>query len=152
MPPGVPEFLLAAMPGYSTIDNLVVYHAGMPVTDSRTASVHELAGTRFTPLAAPSSGSTEICVWRVELPPHADAVPHELTREEVLVVLSGTARASIGGRVDEVEAGSAVIVPPDTPFSLSAVGAEPVVALAYLPVGGQARMPGEEPFTPPWAQ
>lgn len=124
----------------------------MPITDARTAPVHEMAGTRFTPLAAPSSGSTEICVWRVELPPHAGAVPHELTREEVLVILSGTARASIGGRVAGVAPGSAIIVPPGTPFSLTAVGDEPVVALACLPVGGQARMPGEEPFTPPWAR
>jgi mannose-6-phosphate isomerase-like protein (cupin superfamily) len=123
----------------------------MPITDASRAPLHEMAGTRFTPLAAPSSGSTEICVWRVELSPHADAVPHELTREEVLVVLSGTARASIGGRVADVGAGGAIIVPPDTPFSLTALGGEPVVALAYLPVGGQARMPGEEPFTPPWA-
>jgi quercetin dioxygenase-like cupin family protein len=123
----------------------------MPITDAGTASVHELAGTRFTPLAAPSSGSTEICVWRVELPPHSDAVPHELTREEVLVVLSGTARASIDGRVTDVAAGGAIIVPAETPFSVTAVGDEPMVALAYLPVGGQARMPGEEPFTPPWA-
>jgi quercetin dioxygenase-like cupin family protein len=123
----------------------------MPITDAGTASVHELAGTRFTPLAAPSSGSTEICVWRVELPPHSDAVPHEVTREEVLVVLSGTARTSIDGRVTDVAAGGAVIVPPDTPFSVTAAGDEPMVALACLPVGGQARMPGEEPFTPPWA-
>ena len=94
----------------------------MPITDATRAPRHEMAGTRFTPLAAPSSGSTEICVWRVELAPHADAVPHELTREEVLVILSGTARASIDGRVGEVGAGGAVIVPPDTPFSLVAAG------------------------------
>jgi quercetin dioxygenase-like cupin family protein len=124
----------------------------MPITDSGTADVHELDGVRFTPLAAPSTGSTEICVWRVELPPHGDPVPHELTREEVLVILSGTARASIDGRVAEVGAGGAVIVPPDTPFSLVAAGDEPVVAVAYLPVGGQARMPGRPPFTPPWAR
>jgi quercetin dioxygenase-like cupin family protein len=140
------------MQARSTIDNLVVYDGGMPITDAGTASVHELDGARFTPLAAPSTGSTEICVWRVELPPHGDAVPHELTREEVLVILSGTARASIDGRAGEVGAGGAVIVPPDTPFSLVAAGDEPVVALAYLPVGGQARMPGQEPFTPPWAR
>ena len=123
----------------------------MPITEASRAARHEMAGTRFTPLAAPSSGSTEICVWRVELPPHADAVPHQLTREEVLVVLSGTARASIDGRVADVGAGDAIIVPPETPFSLTAVGGEPVVALAYVPVGGQARLPGGEPFTPPWA-
>jgi hypothetical protein len=53
----------------------------MPVTDARTAPVHDVAGTRFTPLAAPSSGSTEICVWRVELRPHAHRAAPGLTRE-----------------------------------------------------------------------
>ena len=124
----------------------------MPITDAGTASVHEMEGVRFTPLAAPSTGSSEICVWRVELPPHGDAVPHELTREEVIVILSGTARSSIGGQVRDVRAGGAVIVPAHTPFSLTAAGDEPVVALAYLPVGGQARMPGGTPFTPPWTR
>lgn len=125
----------------------------MPITDSRTAHVHhDLAGTRFTPLAAPSTGSTEISVWRVEVPPGGEPVPHQVTREEVLVVLSGTARAAIGGEVTDAAAGCAIIVPPHTPFSLVAAGDEPLVALAYLPVGGQARMPGQEPFTPPWAR
>jgi quercetin dioxygenase-like cupin family protein len=124
----------------------------MPITDSRTSVVHHLAGTRFTPLAAPSTGSTEVSVWQVEIPPGGDPVPHELTREEVLVVLSGTARACIDGQVADASPGCAIIVPPHTPFSLVAAGDEPVVALAYLPVGGQARMPGQAPFTPPWAR
>ena len=124
----------------------------MPIINAPAASVYDVGGTRFVPLAAPSTGSSEISVWRVELPPGGQPVPHELTREEVLVILSGTARASIGGRVGVVDTGSAIIVPPDTPFSLSATGDEPVTALAYLPVGGQARMPGQEPVTPPWAE
>ena len=124
----------------------------MPINDSRASVVHDLAGTRFTPLAAPSTGSTEVSVWQVEVPPGGDPVAHELTREEVLVVLSGTARASLDGEVTDAAAGCAIIVPPHTPFSLVAVGDEPLVALAYLPVGGQARMPGQEPFTPPWAR
>ena len=37
------------------------------------------------------------------------------------------------------------------PFALAPVGAEPLRALCCLPVGAQARMPGGEPFTPPWA-
>ena len=124
----------------------------MPITDSRTSVVHDLAGTRFTSLAAPSTGSTEVSVWQVEVPPGGDPVPHELTREEVLVVLSGTARACIDGQVADAGPGCAIIVPPHTPFSLVAAGAEPLVALAYLPVGGQAKMPGQAPFTPPWAR
>jgi hypothetical protein len=48
--------------------------------------------------------------------------------------------------------GGAIVVPPHTPFSLAAAGSRPLVALAYLPVGGQAKLDGGEPFTPPWAQ
>ena len=108
--------------------------------------------TRFWQLASPSTGSSEASVWRVELSPGAEPVPHQLTREEILVVLDGTARASIDGVVEEVAAGGAIVVPPHTPFSLAARGSEPVVALAYLPVGGQAILESGEPFTPPWAQ
>jgi quercetin dioxygenase-like cupin family protein len=124
----------------------------MPVIDAREVPGHDVGGTRFFPLAAPSTGSTEISVWRVEIPPGGDPVPHELTREEVIVILSGTAHASIAGRTAVAGPGCAIIVPPDTPFSLIAAGDEPVTALAYLPVGGQARLPGQQPFTPPWAE
>jgi mannose-6-phosphate isomerase-like protein (cupin superfamily) len=74
-----------------------------------------------------------------------------MTREEVLVVLDGTARASIDGEVAEVPPGGAIVVPAGVTFSLTAVGPHPVIAVACLPVGGQARMSGEQPFTPPWA-
>jgi mannose-6-phosphate isomerase-like protein (cupin superfamily) len=108
--------------------------------------------TRFWQLAAPSTGSQEGSVWRVEVQPGADAIPHELTREEILVVIDGTARATLDGVAEDVAAGGAIVVPAHTPFSLAAVGSQPVVALAYLPVGGQAQVGNGEPFTPPWAQ
>ena len=124
----------------------------MPVIHPATQPTREMHGTRFTTIAAPSTGSRETSAWRVEIPPGTDPVPHELTREELIVVLSGTAKASLDGRVEEIGAGGAVIVPPDTPFSLAAAGTEPVIALACLPVGGRARLAGHEPFTPPWAR
>lgn len=124
----------------------------MPIVHADDAVAHDVGGTTFVPLVAPSRGTTEISVWRVQLPPGGDPVPHEVTREEVLVILSGVARASIAGEVTLVAAGGAVVVPPHTPFSLTAAGDEPVTALAYLPVGGQARLPGQPAFTPPWAQ
>jgi quercetin dioxygenase-like cupin family protein len=124
----------------------------MPITHPPTAPTHELHATRFWQLAAPSTGSREASVWRVEVSPGAEPVPHELTREEILVVLAGTAPASLDGVVEEVAAGGAIVVPAHTPFSLAAAGSEPLVALAYLPVGGQAMLEGAEPFTPPWAR
>lgn len=124
----------------------------MPIIQPVEAPTHELPATRFWQLACPSRGTREASVWRVELAPGVEPVPHELTREEILVVLEGTARATLAGVVEEVAAGGAIVVPAHTPFELGVVGDEPVVALAYLPVGGQARVGNGEPFTPPWAQ
>ena len=124
----------------------------MPIIQAPAKATHEMGKTRFWQLAAPSTGSSEASVWRVEVSPDADAVPHELTREEVLVVIEGTARATLDGVVERVDAGGAIVVPAHTPFSLAAAGSKPLVALAYLPVGGQAKVGGGEPFTPPWAE
>jgi quercetin dioxygenase-like cupin family protein len=124
----------------------------MPIIHRPTTHTHELESTRFTTLAAPSTGSREASVWQVEIEPGSDPPPHEVTREELIVILSGTACASLGGKIDEIGPGGAIVVPPDTPFSLTASGSETLVALAYLPVGGQGRIHGQEPFTPPWAQ
>ena len=124
----------------------------MPIRHRPASHTHEIGSTRFTTLAAPLTGSHEASVWRVEIPAGTDPLQHELTREELIVVLSGTARASLGGVIDDVGPGGTIVVPPDTPFSLTAAGPDPLVALAFLPLGGQARLPGQEPFTPPWAR
>jgi len=121
----------------------------MPVC--RAATSHELGTTRFTPIVAPSTGSREASVWEVEIQPGSPAVPHSLTREEIVVVLAGRGAATLDGVEEHVEPGAAIVVPSGTAFSLVAVGGEPLRALAYLPVGGQAVLPGEPPFTPPWA-
>lgn len=112
---------------------------------------HEIGGARFTSLATPTSGSTDTSVGLVEIDPGTPATPHELTREEVFVVLSGRASASLGGHDQEAGPGDVIVVPADTPFALSPVGGEPMRALCCFPVGGQARLGDGEPFTPPWA-
>jgi len=48
-------------------------------------------------------------------------------------------------------AGAALIVPPDTNFSLANTGPTPFEAVVVLPVGGMARLGDQAPFTPPWA-
>lgn len=124
----------------------------MPIIERPRTHTHEIGTTRFTRIVAPSTGSREASVWQVELQPGTEPAPHELTREEVIFVLSGTARATLEGSVRDVGPGNAIVVPADTRFSLTAAGSEPLVALAYFPVGGEARLAGEEAFTPPWAQ
>jgi quercetin dioxygenase-like cupin family protein len=123
----------------------------MPVVTAPEGPTHSMHGAAFSPLVSPSRGATEASVWQVEIPPGTPAAPHELTREEIIVVLSGTAEVSLGGVRAVARPGDAVVVPPDTPFELHAVGDEPLRAIAYLPAGGQARLGGET-FTPPWAE
>lgn len=123
----------------------------MAVITAPAKPTHEFGTTRFTSLATPSRGSTDTSVWLVEVAPGGVPVPHELTREEVFVVLSGTATVLLGDDRTIASAGDAIVVPPATIFAIAADGPEPMRALCCLPVGGQARLADGTPFTPPWA-
>ena len=124
----------------------------MPVLTAPITATHELGGTRFTALINPRSGAKDTSVWRVEIAPGTPATPHEVTREEVFVILSGRARVTIDGVEGEASPGDAVLVPANTPFAITSAGDQPLAALCCLPVGGQARLPGQGAFTPPWAE
>jgi quercetin dioxygenase-like cupin family protein len=108
-------------------------------------------GLVVTGLAAPSRGATEIAAWRLSLEPGNPGTTHQLTREEVFVAVRGTATATVGGHSQPLRAGSALVVPPHTDFSLANPGDEPFEAVAAFPVGGQALLDGAT-FTPPWAE
>ena len=124
----------------------------MPVLAAPREITHELPNARFTSLATPSRGSRETSIWRVQIEPGAPTTPHELTREEVFLILSGCARVRIGAETARAAAGDVVVVPPDTPFAIASVGSEPLEALCCFPVGGQARLADGQLFTPPWAE
>ncbi len=124
----------------------------MPIFHPTEAPTHTLPGTTFTSLATPSRGSQDTSVWLVEIAPGTAPTPHQLTRQEVFVVLSGQARVRIGDDHREVDEGGVIVVPVDTPFELANAGDTPLKALCCLPVGGQAYLEGQEPFTPPWAR
>ena len=124
----------------------------MAVVHAPSTHTHELPGARFTSLATPSRGCTDTSVWMVEIEPGHPGAPHRLTREEVFVVLEGSATVRLGDVVSHAGPGDAVVVPIDTPFSIAAAGDEPFRALCCMPVGGQAQLAEGEPFTPPWAR
>jgi quercetin dioxygenase-like cupin family protein len=123
----------------------------MPVITRPASATHELPGARFTTLASPSCGSAETALWTVEVLPGAEPVPHRLTREEIFIALGGEARATLDGVAHRVREGDALVLPPGVDFSIVATGEVPFRAVVCLPVGGQAVLPGGEPFTPPWA-
>jgi quercetin dioxygenase-like cupin family protein len=123
----------------------------MAVIAAPTAPTHEVGGTRFTSLATPSRGSVRTSIWQVEIPAGEPPTPHELTDEEIFVVLGGAASVTIDGQVSAASVGDAVVVPAGVPFVLANAGEDSLRLLCCQPVGGQAVLPGGEPFTPPWA-
>jgi mannose-6-phosphate isomerase-like protein (cupin superfamily) len=85
-------------------------------------------------------------------PPGHPATPHQVTREEVFVVLSGRARVRLGDDVHEACAGDTIVVPRDTNFEITVEGDEPLQALCCMPVNGEARLADGTTFVPPWAR
>lgn len=125
----------------------------MPVVPAPNAPTHTLGGTSFTSLATPTrGGSGDTSVWRVSMEPGTTPTPHSLTREEVFVVLSGTAEVTIDGHRATARTGDVVVVPSEVGFGLGNSTDEPLELLCCLPVGGQARLADGSLLTPPWAQ
>src|SRR6478736_5679434 len=109
----------------------------MAVIERPQEPTHQLPGARFTSLATPSTGSHDTSVWEVRLEPGHSGTPHQLTRQEVFVVLGGCGSARIGALEHAISAGSVVVVPRHTEFAIEATGDEDLVALCCMPVGGQ---------------
>lgn len=124
----------------------------MSVIKSPIRPTHDIGNARFTSLATPSRGSAETSVWMVEIDPATPSTPHSLTREEVFVVVEGSAGVSIGGVCDDASVGDAIVVPVDTEFELINAGDGPLLLLCCMPVGGQATTSDGTTFTPPWAR
>jgi quercetin dioxygenase-like cupin family protein len=124
----------------------------MPICRKPPHHTHELPGARFTSLATPKRGTRETSVWRVEITPGRPGVAHELTAEEVFVVLEGRAKVHLAAEESEAGPGDSIIVPPNTAFSFEAVGPSQLVAICCFPVGGRARLADGKEFTPPWAE
>ncbi len=124
----------------------------MPVLSAPSAPTHDLGGSTFTSLATPSRGSQDTSVWTVTITPGTPAVPHTLTREEVFVVLAGTARVRLDGELGTAATGDAIVVPPGVPFELANESDEMLRLLCCMPVGGEARLADGTVMTPPWSQ
>lgn len=129
----------------------------MSVVHAADAVVHELHGARFTSYASPARGSTELCAWRLDLPGGSTGVPHTVSREEVIFVLSGSLRVTLGpGTAEEAasssEPGDAVVVPAGATLRVDNPGHEAASAWVATSVGLEAVLPDGSTFCPPWAR
>jgi len=124
----------------------------MPVITAPSQPTHDRGGTSFTSLATPSRGSRETSVWSVAIAPGTPAVPHALTREEVFVVLAGSASVKLDGVPATAGVGDAIVAPAEVSFELANESDEELRLLCCMPVDGQARLEDGTVMSPPWAQ
>lgn len=124
----------------------------MPLIKSADAPTFEAPLMTAIGLASPSRGSTENSVWRFTMHPGNPGHAHAVSREEIFIALSGRAVATIDGETRDFCAGDALVIPANTVFKVSVPGDEPFEAVAILPVGAYAQVPGGDPVSPPWAQ
>lgn len=124
----------------------------MPVVPAADTVVHEMHGNRFTSYAAPSLGSTELCVWRLDVPAGTTPLPHRVTREEVLVVVGGRLQVTLDGHATDVGAGDAVVVPAGAEFGAGNAGPGTATAWVSTTAGLEAELPDGTRLTPPWTR
>ncbi len=124
----------------------------MPVIHAAETTVHQMHGTSFTSYASPAHGSRELCAWRIEIPGHTRGTPHHVSREEVLYILSGTARATIGDQAEDAAAGEVILVPAGSRFGIDNLSAEPVIAWVTTSVGLLGVLPDGSWISPPWTR
>jgi quercetin dioxygenase-like cupin family protein len=124
----------------------------MPVIHAAESVVHQMHGTSFTSYAAPSRGSRELCAWRIEIPGGTEGVPHHVSREEVLYVLSGTLRVTVDGEAGEAATGDVILVPAGAQFGASNLAEGPATAWVTTTVGFAGVLPDGSWFTPPWTR
>lgn len=130
----------------------------MPLVHPGDAAVHDMHGARFSSYASPSRGTGELCAWRVDLPPGSDGVPHTISQEEILLVLSGTLLVTLSGPGDggatatPGQAGDVFVAPAGATVRVGTPDGEAASAWVTTRAGLEATLPDGTTLAPPWAR
>jgi mannose-6-phosphate isomerase-like protein (cupin superfamily) len=124
----------------------------MALITAADAAIFDVPDTHVVAYAAPSRGSTELCVWRIDIAAGATSPLHHMDCEEVFLCVGGSALLVTSAGERKVAAGDCVVLSSGTDFSFRVIGDEPFSAFACIRAGGQATMTDSgETFLPPWA-
>ena len=110
---------------------IVISHADVPV--------QSFGGVTLFSLANPALGADDAIVLRGVVAVGAEFPTHSHDRQEVLVIVSGTASYTIGDEQGVVSGGDVVIVPAGALHTFEAI--EDIDAIAVLPGGARTFAP-----------
>ena len=122
----------------------------MTIIKAAEATLHEVHGSRFTAYVAPSSGSAELCAWRVEVPAMARGIAHRVSREEVFAMLAGKLEITVNGIAHEAQAGDVVLVGVQSEVRVDNPHGEPATMWVTTSHGLTATMSDGTTMNPPW--
>lgn len=123
----------------------------MPVVRAHEATRYEMGGNQFDAYIAPSTGSKELCAWRLQVPPDVRGLPHAPSNEEVLLVLGGTLCGALGGEEFALAPGDVLLVPAGVEVRIDG-GRDGATAWVSTGHGLEAVTAAGERLSPPWAQ
>src|SRR5215207_6604662 len=112
----------------------------MPLIYAADAALFDVPDTQVMAYAAPSRGSTELCLWRIDIAPGSTSPLHHMDCEELFLCLDGRAVIVTSAQDRPFEAGDCLVLPAGTDFSFRVVGDDPLRALACIRAGGKATM------------
>ena len=124
----------------------------MPIVRETDAVPHRLHDSTFHSFAAPATGSSELCAWRLEVAPGTDGVAHRVSREEVFLLLSGTLTVTLDGVTQPLAPGEVVVVPAGSQLCVDNPSAVAATAWVTTSVGLEATMPDGSTISPPWVR
>jgi quercetin dioxygenase-like cupin family protein len=123
----------------------------MPVIRAADAVAHVMHSATFTPFARPSSGSAELCLWRVELAPQSTGVAHRVLREEVFTLTAGGAEITVDGERSTLEPADVAVAPAGSTVRVDNPTQDTAVFWVAAPVGFTGELPDGTLIAPPWA-
>ena len=124
----------------------------MPIVRETDAVVHRLHDSTFHSFAAPATGSSELCAWRLEVAPGTEGVAHRVSREEVFLLLDGTLTVTLDAVTQPLAPGEVVVVPAGSQLRVDNPSVAPATAWVTTSVGLQATMPDGSTISPPWVR
>jgi mannose-6-phosphate isomerase-like protein (cupin superfamily) len=123
----------------------------MNLITAADAAIFDIPDTHVIAYAAPSRGSAQLCLWRIDIAPGSTSPLHHMDCEEVFLCVDGSAVVAVDGEKRTVEAGDCLVLSAGTDFSFRVNGEQPFRALACIPAGGKATMAESgDTLVPPW--
>lgn len=109
---------------------------------------HSMQGNHIAGVATPGSGARQIEMWRGRMEAGATTPPHRHSGEEVVLILSGSGRATVDGQEVRYAAGDTLILPANAVHQIFAECDSEFVSA--MPLGDTVTLPDGTVMSLPW--